>query len=97
MISNIEHARLILSNFIVKLLNNEPVIALFNTGATCSCISHQLVQKISDKVNMTKKTLWVKTASRTKLGPIGIVPLVLDINNHAFVDNFIICKKLKNH
>ena len=34
-------------------------------------------------------------ASRTTLGLIEIVPLILDINNHTFVHNFIICKKLK--
>ena len=54
MISNIEYANLILSNFIIKILSNETIIALFHTGATCSCISHNQFQKISDKVNMTK-------------------------------------------
>ena len=34
-------------------------------------------------------------ASGTTLGPIGIVPLILDINDLTFVHNFIICKKLK--
>ena len=33
--------------------------------------------------------------SRTTLGLIGIVPLTLDIKNHTFIQNFIICKKLK--
>ena len=49
MISNIEYAKLKLSHFAVKTLNSEPTIALFKTGATCSCIPHHLFKK-----NMTK-------------------------------------------
>ena len=44
---------------------------------------------------MTRKSLQVNTASRTTLGPLGIVPLIPDINDHAFVHNIIICKKQK--
>ena len=53
-ISNIEYSKSKLSNFAIKILNNEPIIALFDTGATCSCILHHLFQKISDKVNMKR-------------------------------------------
>ena len=95
MISNIEYAKLKCLHFAVKLLNNKPTIALFNIGATCSCISHHLFQKISDRADMTRTSLQVNVASRTFLGPIGIVPLICDINDHVFVHNFIICKKLK--
>ena len=83
------------SNFAVKHQSNEPSIALFDTGTTCCCILHHLFQKISHKVDMTRKSLWVNTASRTTLGQIGIVPLILDIKDHTFVHNFTICKKLK--
>ena len=44
---------------------------------------------------MTRKSLQVKTASGITVGPIGIVPLILDINDHTFAHNFITCKKLK--
>ena len=51
--------------------------------------------KISDKVDMMQKSLRVNTVSGMTLGPIGIVPLILDINNHTFVHRFIICMKSK--
>ena len=95
MISNIGYTKMKLSNFAVKCLNNKPTISLFDTGATCSCISHHLFQKISDKVNMTRKVLQVNMVKRATLGPKGIVPLILDINDDTFVHNFIICKKPK--
>ena len=45
-ISNLEYTKLKLPNFSVKLLIIEPITALFDTGATCSCISQQLFAKI---------------------------------------------------
>ena len=65
---------------------------VFGTGATCSCISHHLFQKISDKVDMTRMSLQVNTASRKSLGMIGVAPPCLDSNDHTFIHNFIICK-----
>ena len=56
-VSNLEYAKLKLSNFIGKPQNCEPIIALFDTRVTCSCILYQLFTKISDKVNIIKKTL----------------------------------------
>ena len=41
-----------LATFDVKLFSTEPVTALFNTGATCSCISFQLYSKVSDKAQV---------------------------------------------
>ena len=38
MISNLEYAKLKLSNFAVKPLISKPITALFDTGATC-CVS----------------------------------------------------------
>ena len=55
MILNLEYAKLKLSNFAVKLLDCEPIIALFDTGATFSCISCHLIMRISDKVEVTQK------------------------------------------
>ena len=52
--------------------------------------------KISDKVNMIKKPLKVNTASGGMLGPIGIAPLELNIDDQNVVHNFIMCMKLKN-
>ena len=46
---------------------------------------------------MIKKPLKVNTASRAILGPIGIAPLGLNINDQNFVHNFIVCTKSKDH
>ena len=40
-------------------------------------------------------SLQVNAANRTTLDLIGIVPLILDINDHIFIHNFIISKKVK--
>ena len=42
MISTIEYVKLKFFNFTAKILNNEPIISLFHTGAMGSCISHHL-------------------------------------------------------
>ena len=62
-VSNLEYVKLTLSNFTVKFQNCDPIIALFDTGATCSCIFYHLFTNILDKMNIIKKTLWVNTAS----------------------------------
>ena len=95
-ISNLQYAKLKLPNLAVKLLNSEPIIVLFDTEATFSCTFYHLFIKIS-KLTLCKKFLWVNTASRMTLGPIGIVLLVLDMNDHSIVHNFIICVKLKQY
>ena len=41
----------------VKLFSTEPVTALFDTGATCSCISFPSCNQISDKVQMVEMQL----------------------------------------
>ena len=51
--------------------------------------------KISDIGDMTQKPLKINTASGTFLGPMGIAPLELNIDNHIFVHNFTIYTKLK--
>ena len=45
---------------------------------------------------MTRMSFQENTASRTILGLIGIVPLILDINDYTFVHNSIICNKLSH-
>ena len=46
-------------------------------------------------MNVIWKTLWVNTPSQTMLGPIGIVHLTMNTEEHFFKHNFIICAKLK--
>ena len=54
---NLEYAKLKLSKFAVNHLDCKLIIALFDTGATCSSISYHLFSKIEDKIDMTWKTL----------------------------------------
>ena len=96
-ISYIEHTKLKLSNFVVKLLSTEPVTALFDTGATCSYIPQQVFMKIFDKANITKKHLKMNTAHGATLEPMWIAPLELNIDDQHFVYNFVVCMKLKQH
>ena len=46
---------------------------------------------------MMKKTLKVNSASGATLGPEGIAPLELNIDDQTFVHNFVVCAKLKKH
>ena len=57
----------------------EPRAALFDTGATCSCISLQVFKKIADKINLIREPFKVNIASEAALGLIGITPLDLNI------------------
>ena len=84
-----------LATFIVKLFNAEPVSALSDTGAMCSCILACLYDQVSKKVAMTKKHLKVGQADGTSLGPKGIVRLLIKINNNHFEHLFIVCQTLK--
>ena len=52
---------------------------------------------ISDKVNMNRKPLKVSNACVATLGPIGIAPLELNIDDQNFGHNFIVYTKLKQH
>ena len=71
----IQHRRSQIGSFQLcsKILNNEPIIALFDAGGICTCTSHHSFQKISDRVNMTKMSVQVNTSGGTTLDPIGIV------------------------
>ena len=55
------------------------------------------ISKISGKINMIKKHLKVNMASGATLGPIGIIPLELNIDDQNFLHNFVVCTKLKYH
>ena len=84
-----------LATFIIELFNTEPVSALFDIGATCSCISASLYNQISKKVAMIEKHLNVGQADGTSLGPKGLVKLLIEINNNHFQHLFIVCQNLK--
>ena len=81
-----------LATFIVKLFNTEPVSALFDIRATCSCILTFLYEQLSKKVAMIKKHLNVGQADGTSLGPKCLVRLLIKINNNYFEHLFIVCQ-----
>ena len=60
-----------------------------------SCISYQLFMKTSDKVDIIRKTLRVNTTSGTTLSTMDIDHLTMNIEEHNFKHNFLICTKLK--
>ena len=91
---HLEYFKLKLSNFTVKCHNCYQIIAPFDTGATCSYILYLLFMKISNKVNIIKKTLQVNTASGATLGAIGLEQLTMNTEEHIFRHNFITCTKL---
>ena len=84
-----------LATFIIKLFNTEPVSALFDTGAMCSCISASFYDQISMKVAMTKKHLRVGQADGTRLSPKYLVRLLIEINDNHFEHLFIVCPNHK--
>ena len=55
-VSNMQSMKGKLAIFFINLFNTEPVSALFDTGAMCSCISAFLYDQISKKVAMKKST-----------------------------------------
>ena len=56
-VSSIQPYRGRLATFNVKLFSTETVTALFDTGATCSCISFPLYNQMSDKAQMVEMQL----------------------------------------
>ena len=77
-----------LATFIIKLFNTEPVSALFDTAATCSCILVSLYDHISKKVAITKMCLKVGQADGTGQGPKVLVRLLTEINDNHFEQLF---------
>ena len=84
-----------LATFIFKLFNTEPMSALFDTGAMCSCTSVSLYDQISKKVAMIKRHLKVGQEDGTSLGPKGLLRPLIEINNNYFEHLFIVCQNLK--
>ena len=48
-----------LATFNLNFFSAEPVTSLFNTGATCSCISFPLYNQVLDKVQIVGMQLWI--------------------------------------
>ena len=84
-----------LATFNVKSFSTEPVASLFNTGATCSCISFSLYSQISDKAQMLEMQLWVGQTDGMSLCPKVIVKVILESNDKQFEHTFILCQNPK--
>ena len=93
--SNVQVIKGKLATFIIKLFNREPVAALFDTGATCSCRSASLYYQIFKKVTMIGKHLKVGQADETGQGQKGLVKLLIEIDNNHFEHLLIVCQNLK--
>ena len=83
------------AKFPVIIDNTQSAIALFNTGATCSCISYKTFQKIIKDKKIINNKIKVVQADGHSLDPIGMVELKVTLGKEQFKYKFIVCKNLK--
>ena len=94
-----------LANFKVTISNknDHQVLALFDTGATCLCVSHKLLDKLMTPLISSIKpikflpmTLKVNQADgQTSLELIGIALITIQLHQHTFTHPFVVCNQLK--
>ena len=94
-VSSVQEVKGKLATFIIKLFSKEPVLALFDTRGTCSCISVSLYEQICKKVTIVEKHLRVVQVYGASLGMKGLVKLLIEINSNHFKHLFIVCQNLK--
>ena len=68
---------------------------MFDTGATCSCISYKTFQTIINNKKITNEKLRVIQADGHSLNPIGTVELDINLGREQFKYKFIVCRNLK--
>ena len=68
---------------------------MFDTGATCSCISYKTFQKIITNKKIINKKIRVVQADGHSLDPIGTVELDIQLGKEQFKYKFIVCRNLK--
>ena len=70
--------------------NNVNINALYDTGASMSCMSLKTFDSL--KLNLTKERFpLVITATGTSMDPIGFTQCTFLINGHSFTHKFIVC------
>ena len=70
--------------------NNLNINALYDTGASMSCMSLKTFDSL--KLNLTKERFpLVVTATGTSMDPIGFTQCTFFINRHSFTQKFIVC------
>ena len=77
------------------IVDTQSAIALFDTGATCSCISYKTFQKIITNKKIINEKIQVVQADGHSLDPIGTVELGIQLGKEQFKYKFIVCKNLK--
>ena len=75
--------------------STQSAIALFDTGATCSCISYKTFQMIINKKEIINEKIQVVQADGHSLDPIGTIELDLKLGKEQFKYKFIVCWNLK--
>ena len=68
---------------------------MFDTRATCSCISYKTFQTIINNKKITNKKIRVVQADGHSLDPIGTVELDINLGKEQFKYKFIVCRNLK--
>ena len=63
------------AKFPATVNNKQPTIALFDTGATCSCINYKTFLSIMNDSKIKKEPITVVQADGQSLNPIGTVQL----------------------
>ena len=81
------HAKGRQAKFPVIVNNTQSAIALFDTGATCSCISYKTFQKIITNKKIINEKIRVVQADGHSLDPIGTVELDIQLGKEQFSTN----------
>ena len=68
---------------------------MFDTGATCSCISYKTFQTIINNKKIINENIQVVQADGHSLDPIGTVELDINLGKEQFKYKFIACRNLK--
>ena len=69
-------------------------LAVFDTGANCSCVSHHFAKTQLTHLPLTDIHNKVQQASGESIGAIGYVNLSYMIEDACFYHKFIVCTKL---
>ena len=83
------------ARFPIIVNNTQSAIALFDTGATCSCISYKTFQTIINNKKIINEKIRVVQADGHSLDPIGTVELDINLGKEQFKYKFIVCRNLK--
>ena len=84
------------NRFPIQIRMSDPIIAVFDTGATCSCINEKTARKTGQLHAMKQCYATVNQADgKTSLGPLGVIVLPITIGKSTYNHEFIVCKYLK--